>query len=57
LLLREAFVPFLERSFEGVFKMINYPQDDIRKAAIDALRQFCISFNDIKTPEGRVGKW
>ncbi|PNF42980.1 hypothetical protein B7P43_G09585 [Cryptotermes secundus] len=50
----EAFVPFLERSFEGVFKMINYPQDDIRKAAVDALRQFCISFNDIKTPEGKV---
>ncbi|XP_069698314.1 importin-4-like [Periplaneta americana] len=50
----EAFVPFLEKSFEEVFKMINYPQDEIRKAAIDALLQFCISFNDIKSPEGEI---
>jgi hypothetical protein len=49
-------VPFLERSFERVFKMIAYPHIDVRKVAIDALCQFCICFNDIKTPEGRVGK-
>jgi hypothetical protein len=55
--LREAFIPFLEKSFEEVFKMINYPHDEIRKAAVDALRQFCISFNNIKSPEGRMGKW
>lgn len=50
----EAFVPFLEKSFEEVFKIINYHRDDIRKAAIAALRQFCICFNNMKSPEGRV---
>jgi hypothetical protein len=55
--IREAFVPFLEKSFEEVFKVINYHQDDIRKAAIAALRQFCICFNSMNSPEGRVGEW
>lgn len=50
----EAFVPYLEKSFEEVFKMINYPQDEIRRAAVDALLQFCLCFNEIKTPEGKV---
>lgn len=50
-------MPFLEKSFEEVFKIINYHRDDIRKAAIAALRQFCICFNNMKSPEGRVGEW
>ena len=36
--------------------MINYPQDEIRRASVDALLQFCLSLNDIKTPEGKAGK-
>ncbi|XP_046413500.1 importin-4-like isoform X1 [Neodiprion fabricii] len=50
----EAYLPYLERSFEEIFKLINYPQEDIRKAAIEALLQFCISFSKINTNEGKV---
>ncbi|KAJ8668090.1 hypothetical protein QAD02_009753 [Eretmocerus hayati] len=49
----EAFLPFLQTSFEEVFKLISYPQEDIRKAAVDALMQFCINFSKIETPEGK----
>lgn len=34
--------------------MINYPQEDIRKAAIEALLQFCINFSKINTNEGKI---
>ncbi|KAI4495616.1 hypothetical protein M0802_008451 [Mischocyttarus mexicanus] len=49
----EAFLPYLEKSFEEVYKLINYPQEDIRKAAIEALLQFCINFSKINSNEGR----
>ncbi|XP_003693033.1 importin-4 [Apis florea] len=49
----EAFLPYLEKSFEETFKLINYPQEDIRKAVIDALLQFCINFSKINTNEGK----
>ncbi|XP_014603697.1 PREDICTED: importin-4-like isoform X1 [Polistes canadensis] len=49
----EAFLPYLEKSFEEVFKLINYPQEDIRKAAIEALLQFCINFSKINSNEGK----
>ncbi|XP_011314194.1 importin-4 [Fopius arisanus] len=49
----DAFLPFLEKSFEETFKLINYPQEDIKKASIDALSQFCINFSKINTPEGK----
>lgn len=32
---------------------MNYPQGDIRKAAIDGLLQFCINFSKISTNEGK----
>lgn len=44
----------MEKSFEEVFKVLNYPQEDIRKAAIDALMQFCLNFSKINTPEGKT---
>ncbi|XP_011501436.1 PREDICTED: importin-4-like [Ceratosolen solmsi marchali] len=50
---KEAFIPYLERSFEEVFKLINYPLEDIRKATVDALMQFCINFSKIETHEGK----
>ncbi|XP_021926547.1 importin-4-like isoform X1 [Zootermopsis nevadensis] len=50
----ETFIPYLENSFEDVFKMTNYPYEDIRKAAVDALCQFCITLNGIQTPECRI---
>ncbi|KAK1123971.1 hypothetical protein K0M31_006999 [Melipona bicolor] len=49
----EAFLPYLEKSFEETFKLANYPQEDIRKAVIDALLQFCINFSKINTNEGK----
>ncbi|KAK2578828.1 hypothetical protein KPH14_002445 [Odynerus spinipes] len=49
----EAFLPYLEKSFEEIFKLVNYPQEDIRKAAIEALLQFCINFSKINSNEGR----
>ncbi|XP_063986227.1 importin-4-like [Diachasmimorpha longicaudata] len=49
----DAFLPYLEKSFEETFKLINYPQEDIKKASIDALSQFCINFSKINTPEGK----
>ena len=55
--IRDAFIPFLKKSFEEVFKIVDYHRDDIRKAAITALRQFCICFSNMKSPEGRVGEW
>lgn len=47
------FLPFLEKSFQEIFKLLNFPQDDMRKAAVDALQQFCISLHKINTPEGK----
>ncbi|KAG7189765.1 hypothetical protein KM043_017429 [Ampulex compressa] len=49
----DAFLPYLEKSFEETFKLINYPQEDIRKATIDALLQFCINFSKINSNEGK----
>ncbi|XP_011860165.1 PREDICTED: importin-4-like [Vollenhovia emeryi] len=49
----EAFMPYLERSFEEIFKLINYPQEDIRKASIEALLQFCVNLSKINTDEGK----
>jgi hypothetical protein len=37
--------------------MNNYLQDYVCIAAINVLCQFYISFSNIKTPKGRVGKW
>ncbi|KAH0534823.1 importin-4-like [Cotesia glomerata] len=49
----EAFLPYLEKAFEEVFKLVNYPQDDIKKVSIDALAQFCINFSKIYSNEGK----
>ncbi|KAK0087613.1 hypothetical protein PV325_000560 [Microctonus aethiopoides] len=49
----DAFLPYLEKSFEETFKLVNYPQEDIKKASIDALTQFCINFSKINSNEGK----
>ncbi|XP_030751473.1 importin-4-like [Sitophilus oryzae] len=49
-----SFLPFIEKSFEEIFKLVNYPQDDIRKAAIDALLQFCIALHKVNTAESKT---
>ena len=45
-------MPFLQVSFNEVFKVISYPQEDIKRAAIDALAQFCINFSKNNDVEG-----
>lgn len=47
-------MPYLERAFEEIFTVIEYPQEDIRKASIEALCQFCINLSKIKTDDGKA---
>ncbi|XP_014262329.1 importin-4-like [Cimex lectularius] len=39
-----AFFPYLQTSFEEVFKLLTFANSDVRRAALDAEFQFCISF-------------
>ncbi|XP_011329441.1 importin-4 isoform X2 [Ooceraea biroi] len=50
----EAFMPYLERAFEEIFTVIDYPQEDIRKASIEALCQFCVNFSKIDSNDGKT---
>lgn len=46
-----AFIPYLEQSYQNVFKMIDHPQDDIRKVSIEALTTFVVALfkqNDVQ---------
>lgn len=38
-----AFQPFLESCLEQVYELRDYPHDDVRKAAMGALGQFCMA--------------
>ncbi|XP_022906239.1 importin-4-like [Onthophagus taurus] len=51
--LSSFFLPYLEKSFEEIFKLLDYPQEDIRSSAIAALEQFCITLHEQQTPEGK----
>ncbi|KAJ3660491.1 hypothetical protein Zmor_004938 [Zophobas morio] len=46
-----SFLPYIEKSFEEIFKLINYPQEDIRKASVEALLQFCIALHKMNSTE------
>lgn len=46
-------MPYLENCFKEIFKLINYPQEDIRNAAVSALLQFCITLSKVNAVEGR----
>ncbi|KAI4469507.1 importin beta [Holotrichia oblita] len=52
--LGSSFLPFLQLSFEEIFKLVNYPQEDIRAASIVALEQFCITLSEEKSQEGKM---
>lgn len=43
----QSFAPHLESSIEEVYKLLNFPSLDVRKAALEAEAQFCISFVQI----------
>ncbi|XP_060535658.1 importin-4-like isoform X2 [Cylas formicarius] len=49
-----AFLPYIEKSFEEIYKLINYPQDDIRRASVEALQQFCITLHKVNTQDSRL---
>lgn len=40
-----AFVPYIQPCFEAIFKLLDHPQEDIRKVAIDALTQLIVSLH------------
>lgn len=48
-----AFLPYIESTFEEIFALVNYPQEDIRKASVEALLQFCIALYKVNTPESK----
>jgi len=47
-------MPYLVRAFEEIFTVIDYPQEDIRRASIEALCQFCINLSKIRTDDGKT---
>uniref|UniRef100_A0A1A9UP14 26S proteasome non-ATPase regulatory subunit 5 n=1 Tax=Glossina austeni TaxID=7395 RepID=A0A1A9UP14_GLOAU len=47
-----AFIPYLETSYQNVYKMIDHPQEDIRKVSIDALTSFIIALYRQKDVQG-----
>ena len=59
-----AFLPHLEKCFDETYKLLIHPQEDIRKAAVDALAQFCVALSkptdagegQCRGPLGRSGR-
>lgn len=52
-LFRPAFYPYIEKCFEEIFKLIHYPQDDIRVASVEALLHFCVALHKYGNPENK----
>lgn len=40
---RPAFVPYIQPSFEAIYKQLEHPQDCIRKSAVEALSEFALT--------------
>ncbi|ETN66625.1 importin beta-4 [Anopheles darlingi] len=47
-----AFAPFIQTAFEEIYKLVNHPNEDIRKASIDAVKQFVIALHQLSNTEG-----
>lgn len=47
-----AFAPYIQSSFEEVYKLITYPQEDIRRVCVEALSQFVMSWYKLQNVEG-----
>uniref|UniRef100_A0A224X607 Putative karyopherin importin beta 3 n=1 Tax=Panstrongylus lignarius TaxID=156445 RepID=A0A224X607_9HEMI len=43
----DSFLPFMEPSFVEVFRLLNFPNSDVRKAALEAAFTFCTSYAKI----------
>ncbi|XP_068205892.1 importin-4-like [Palaemon carinicauda] len=55
----DAFLPYMDKSVEEVYKMLNYPSEDVRQSAVGAMAQFIISLAKSSSPEASQGfqKW
>lgn len=47
-----AFAPYIQLSFEEIYKLLNYPNEDIRQSSVEALCQFVISLFKLNNPAG-----
>jgi len=47
-----AFVPYLQPAFENVYKVIDHPQDEIRKASITAICGFMLALDKMGDADG-----
>jgi len=47
-----AFAPYLQTSFENVYKIVEHPHDNIRKIAIEALCAFVTALNKLGDGDG-----
>lgn len=47
-----AFAPYLQKAFENVYKVIEHPQDVVRKAAIEALCVFITALHKLQDTDG-----
>uniref|UniRef100_A0AAG5D5I9 Importin N-terminal domain-containing protein n=1 Tax=Anopheles atroparvus TaxID=41427 RepID=A0AAG5D5I9_ANOAO len=47
-----AFAPFIQTAFEEIYKLLNYPNENIRKASIDAVKQFVVALHQLGNTEG-----
>ncbi|KAG8249104.1 Importin 4 [Homalodisca vitripennis] len=48
----EAFEPYVEICFQEIIRVVNYPHDDIRSAALGTVTQLCIHMHKV-SPGGR----
>jgi importin-4 len=47
-----AFAPYIRLSFEEIYKLLSYPNEDIRQSSVEALCQFVISLFKLQNAEG-----
>lgn len=47
-----AFAPFIRTSFEEIYKLLSYPNEDIRQTSVEALCQFTISLFKLNNTDG-----
>lgn len=47
-----AFAPYIRTSFEEIYKLLNYPNEDIRQSSVEALCQFVISLFKLNYADG-----
>lgn len=47
-----AFAPYIRLSFEEIYKLLNYPNEDIRQSSVEALCQFVIALFKLNNSDG-----